>query len=165
VELRFPIGTTHVVYTPHELIEKLILLIPRPRAHPVRYHGILGPAAKEREKVVLGLGRVEFGRPAVPDGPREIDPSGLPRLGRLPWAVLLKRVFLVDVLECPKCRGRMKILAALTVPASVRHILASLGLPSEAPRLRAARPPPQKEFGEERAWSEDFFPDQPGPEQ
>jgi hypothetical protein len=37
--------TTHVVFTSHELIEKLGLLIPRPRAHLVRYHGILGPVA------------------------------------------------------------------------------------------------------------------------
>jgi hypothetical protein len=45
------------VYTPHELIEKLIPLIPRPRCHLVRYHGILGPAAKDRAKVVSGEGK------------------------------------------------------------------------------------------------------------
>jgi hypothetical protein len=144
-------GTTHVVYTPHELIEKLIPLIPRPRAHVVRYHGILGPAAADRAKVVPSSGPMEHGRGTVPAEPREIDPSAMPRSNRLPWAVLLRRVFLVDVLECPKCRGRMKILAAVTAPASVRRILESLGLPSEAPRLRPARPPPQTEFGEGRA--------------
>jgi len=41
-------GTTHIVFTPHELIEKLIPLIPRPRSHLVRYHGILGPADLQR---------------------------------------------------------------------------------------------------------------------
>jgi hypothetical protein len=86
------------------LIEKLIPLIPRPRAHLVRYHGILGPAAEDRDKVVPDSTRVDYGRgeaPAEPSDPREIDPSGIPRLNRLPWVVLLKRVFLVDVLECP----------------------------------------------------------------
>jgi hypothetical protein len=121
-------------------------LIPRPRAHVVRYHGIFGPAAKEREKVVPSSGLIEFGRPPGTQEPREIDPSGMPRFGRLPWAVLLKRVFLVDVLECPKCKGRMKILAAVIAPASVRRVLQSFGLPSEAPRLKAARPPPQLEL-------------------
>jgi hypothetical protein len=29
-------GTTQIVFTPHELIEKLIPLIPRPRCHLVR---------------------------------------------------------------------------------------------------------------------------------
>jgi len=83
-------GTTRVVFTPHELIEKLIPLIPRPRAHLVRYHGILGLAARDCAKVVPRLVRSARGRPAASGEPRELDPSGLPRLGRLPWAVLLK---------------------------------------------------------------------------
>ena len=157
-------GTTHVVFTPHELIEKLIPLIPRPRAHLVRYHGILGPAAKDRAKVVPRFVRPELGRSATSDEPRELDPSGLPRLGHLPWAVLLKRVFLVDVLECPKCQGRMTILAAVTPPASVRRVLDHLGLPSEAPRLRAARPPPQLDLLEGREPSDGFYPDPPSPD-
>jgi len=150
-------GTTHVVFTPHELIEKLIPLIPRPRAHVVRYHGVFGPAAEDRGKIVPSSGPVEYGRGTTAAEPREIDPSGVPRFSRLPWAALLKRVFLVDVLECPKCKGRMKILAAVTAPASVRRVLESLGLPSEAPRPQPARPPPQAELGDERAQSDDFF--------
>lgn len=157
-------GTTHVVFTPHELIEKLIPLIPRPRAHLVRYHGILGPAAKDRAKVVPGTVGPRS-RPSVAGGePRELDASGMPRLGRLPWAVLLKRVFLVDVLECPRCKGRMKILAAVTVPASIRRVLDHLGLPSEAPRPRPARPPPQLELAEGRQPPDGFYPDPPSPE-
>ncbi len=101
-------------------------------------------------------GTVEFGRSAADAGPREIDPSNLPRFGRLPWAVLLKRVFLVDVLECPKCKGRMKILAAVIAPANVRRVLEGLGLPVEAPRLRPARPPPQTALGNETTWADDF---------
>jgi hypothetical protein len=123
-----------------------------------------GAAAKEREKVVPGLGRVEFGWPAVSDGPCEIDPSGIPRLGRLPWVVLLKRVFLVDVLECPKCKGRMKILAAVTAPASVQRILNHLGLPTEAPRLQVARPPPQLALEDGEMHADGFCPDPPSPE-
>jgi hypothetical protein len=160
-------GTTHVVFTPHELIEKLIPLIPRPRSHLVRYHGILGPAAEDRQKVVPKSGPVEYGRvtPAAEPPTREIDSSAMPRSNRLPWAVLLKRIFLVDVLECPKCKGRMKILAAVTEPGSVRRILESLGLPSEAPRLRPARSPPQTELGDDRAQPDDFHADPPSPEE
>jgi hypothetical protein len=154
-------GTTHAVFAPHELIEKLVPLIPHPRAHLIRYHGILGPAAEDRDKVVPKATRVESGRTMDPAEPREADPSHMPRLNRLPWAVLLKRVFVVDVLECPKCKGRMKILAAITKPEHVRRVLASLGLPSEAPRFRAARPPPQIEFGEDSVQADDFCADPP----
>jgi len=45
-------GTTHVVFTPQELVEKLAALVPPPRFHLVRYHGVLGPCASERDRVV-----------------------------------------------------------------------------------------------------------------
>ena len=157
-------GSTHVVFTGHELMEKLIPLIPRPRAHVVRYHGIFGPAAENRAKVVPSLVPVGYGRGSDPAKPRELDPNAIPRLNRLPWAVLLKRVFLVDVLECPKCKGRMKILATITAPGSVRQVLESLGLPSEAPPLKAARPPPL-ELWDEVARPDDFYADPPSPEE
>jgi hypothetical protein len=149
-------GTTHIVFTPHELIEKLIPLIPRPRCHLVRYHGILGPAAKDREKVVPtppappapdAKGADSAGTDKAGTGEsRDIDITKIPRLSRLPWAVLLKRVFMTDALTCPKCQGRMKILAAITEPDAIRKILDHLGIPSEAPRRTVARPPPQAEL-------------------
>jgi hypothetical protein len=162
-------GTTHIVYTPHELIEKLIPLIPRPRCHLVRYHGILGPAAKDRAKVVP--------TPPAPPAPdtaaadkagtgesREIDLSKIPRVSRLPWALLLKRVFLTDALKCPKCKGRMKILAAITKPEAIRKILDHLGIASEAPRRTSARPPPQAELAGTSDLSEVDYADPPSPE-
>ena len=138
-------GTTQIVFAPKELIEKLIPLIPRPRSHLVRYHGIFGPAAKDRDKVVL---RSAPPAPEVrgDDGIQDLDATKVPRLGRLPWAVLLKRVFLTAALTCPKCQGRMRILAVLTTPDDVRKVLDHLGIPSEAPRRTLARPPPQPEL-------------------
>ena len=40
----------------------------------------------------------------------------------------------------------MKILAAITKPEAIRKILDHLGIPGEAPRRTAARPPPQAEL-------------------
>src|SRR5438128_1156117 len=45
-------GTTHLVMEPFELLEKLAALIPFPRAHLVRYSGLLAPAAKWRPLIV-----------------------------------------------------------------------------------------------------------------
>jgi hypothetical protein len=55
-------------------------------------------------------------------------------------------VFMTDALTCPKCHGRMKTLTAVTKPEAIRKILDHLGIPSEAPRRAAARPPPQAEL-------------------
>jgi hypothetical protein len=45
-------GTTHTILTPLEILEKLSALIPAPRAHAVRYAGILAPAANWRALIV-----------------------------------------------------------------------------------------------------------------
>ena len=47
-------GTIHVVFELQELIEKLAALVPPPRFHLVRYHGVLGPCAGARDRAVLG---------------------------------------------------------------------------------------------------------------
>jgi hypothetical protein len=54
------------------------------------------------------------------------------------WAYLMMRVFLVDVLKCERCGGRLKILAAIHPPDATRKILECLGLPSRAPPLAPA---------------------------
>lgn len=57
-------GTTHVVMERHELLERLAPLIPPPRAHQVRYHGVLAPCASGRDRVVPGRTGGEGDRPA-----------------------------------------------------------------------------------------------------
>ena len=41
-------GTEAVAFTPHELLEKLVVLGPPPRAHQVVYHGVLALNARLR---------------------------------------------------------------------------------------------------------------------
>jgi hypothetical protein len=60
---------------------------------------------------------------------------------RLDWASLLRRSFGVDVLECPKCHGRLRVLSVITEREPVQRILAHLGVPTEAPPLARARDP------------------------
>ncbi len=45
-------GTTHVVMSPLEFMERLAALVPRPRLHLIRFHGVLAPNAKLRSKIV-----------------------------------------------------------------------------------------------------------------
>jgi hypothetical protein len=60
---------------------------------------------------------------------------------RVDWASLLRRSFSVDVLECPKCHGRLRIVAVITEREPIRRILAHLGMATEAPPLAHARDP------------------------
>jgi|GEM_PF-5362612 len=59
----------------------------------------------------------------------------------------------------------MRIIAAVTRPASVRRILEHLGLPSEASELHPGQPPPEMEMEREReralAEAEDCYADPP----
>ena len=50
----------------------------------------------------------------------------------------MKKVFTIDVLACPQCSGRMKLIAFIANEAVARHILDHLGLDSTGPPL--ARP-------------------------
>jgi hypothetical protein len=177
-------GTSHVVFEPREMVEKLGALVPPPRFHMARYHGVLGPCASARPRVVpvtqesavatVLAARTAHGgcqpadrgggspkwqlvhrhRPeiaahsAAPDdadmpaldsesGPAPAEALARPR--RLAWAELMRRVFAIDVLECPGCGGRMRILAAIHPPEAAQAILACLGLPERAPPITPAR--------------------------
>ena len=53
------------------------------------------------------------------------------------------RSFLADVLDCPACHGRMRILAAIHSRDAIRAILECLALPSRAPPIAPAEAEPE----------------------
>ena len=131
-------GAPALVLTPLEFLGRLATLIPPPRRHLTRYHGVFAPNAAARAAVV----------PPAPDATDEA-PSRTP--GRVPatvlarrldWAALLARVFTIDVLRCTACGGRRRVLAFLTDPTVVASVLVHLGLPSLPPPVAPARSPP-----------------------
>jgi hypothetical protein len=67
---------------------------------------------------------------------------------RVDWASLLRRSFEVDVLQCPRCQGRLRVVAVITEREPVRRILAHLGVPTEAPPLARARDPTDDDVDE-----------------
>ena len=60
---------------------------------------------------------------------------------RVDWALLLRRSLSVDVLECAKCHGRLRVIAVITEREPVRRILMHIGLPTEPPPIAHARDP------------------------
>jgi hypothetical protein len=111
---------------------------------------VLAPCAGWRDQVIPGgphpgdATRAGRCRNAPDEEADSSGPAGNSRpLRRYPWADLLRRVFALDVLECPDCGGRMRILSAIHPPEATRAILQSLGLPSRAPPIAPARPDPE----------------------
>jgi hypothetical protein len=127
--------------------DRLVPLIPPPRAHQVRYHGILAPCASQRSEVVPvtppGTGPVARNPEATAQDTAAVANGGLTPAScarRTRWAALLQRVFELDALRCPRCGSTLRLLAAIEDPAITRRILECIGLPARAPPTSA--PPP-----------------------
>ena len=123
-------GTTHIRMSPLEFMQRLAALVPRPRLHLIRFHGVLAPNAGLRAVIVPG--------PA--QKPSEHAEQNAYARARTGWARLLKRVFDIDLEHCPQCGGEFKIIAAIEEPAVIVRILTHLGLPARAPPRSPARP-------------------------
>jgi len=77
--------------------------------------------------------------PTVPDA-QEDDPDDTGRARRQEWGKLLKRVFAIDVLECARCTGPMRMISFVDDERTPRKILTHLGLPTRAPPRGRAQP-------------------------
>jgi len=135
-------GTTALKLTPMELMERLVALVPRPRVHLTRYHGVLGPHYKHRKQIVPKPSELKI----VCQDQDNIDPKQLElKKKNIPWARLLARVFNIDVEICIKCGGNMKIIAAIEDPKVIRKILQHMGRSTKPPPLHPARGPPKQQ--------------------
>jgi len=54
----------------------------------------------------------------------------------------MRRVFDLDVIACPRCGGRMTLIATIEAGEVMRKILRHLDLATEPPSALPARPPP-----------------------
>jgi hypothetical protein len=100
-------GTKHLRFEPVTLLERLAVLIPRPRVNLILYYGLLAPRARWRAAVVVSAGS-EWSAAPIGSGPPDADgrdPSRCRRPGAYLWADLMRRTFGIDVLECPRCEG------------------------------------------------------------
>jgi hypothetical protein len=120
-------GTTRLVFEPLEFLAKRAALTPRPEINLLLYHGVLAPHARWRPQVVA------YGRAASEVAAPGPASSGSGRAGaqrqRRPrnstWAGLMRRAFAIDVLACPRCGGRMRVIGTVGDPVAVRQILAA----------------------------------------
>ena len=107
-------GTTHVVLDPIDFIARLAALVPRPRAHLTRTHGVFAPNFKHRRRIIPN---------PVHQSAREPHAS---RRGPMSWMQRLKRVFHIDIEHCGVCGGTLRVIACIEIPALIEKILTHL---------------------------------------
>jgi len=73
-------GTSAVIFERQDFMAKLAVLVPAPRAHLTKYHGILAPAATWRQLII----------PTTNENPSESGPARQLRFSR-PRCRMLKR--------------------------------------------------------------------------
>ncbi len=140
--------------SPFEFLDRLADLVPPPRKHRHRYHGVFAPNHQLRRAVTsLAIGNVGKRQEAATGGhggdgyategscaatakPRSHDTS------RIAWVKLMARVGEEFPLQCPSCGGDIRLIAFITEPGAIRKILTHLGEPLEPPPVSPARGPP-----------------------
>lgn len=75
---------------------------------------------------------------AAPGGPP--PPAAYIRPRYVAWTELLRRTLAIDVLACPDCGGRLRLVTTLSDRAVIETILAHLGLPLVPPSPALPRP-------------------------
>jgi hypothetical protein len=116
-------GTTHIVLSPMAFLQRLSWLVPLPRIHLTRYHGVLAPNHPWRNLVVAKPLRTGILQPPGRIASRWID-----------WATLLRRVWAFEVMVCATCGGPRRVIQVVKEGPVARKILAHLGLSTQVPR-------------------------------
>ncbi len=155
-------GRTALRLSTLEFLDRLATILPPPRIHRHRYHGVFAPNAPLRPLVTaraqednalaadllgpkLPLPETPSAQPPQPEKANPKTPAATPaRPSR--WAVLLARIYEVFPLICPSCQTPLTFIAFLADPEPIAQILAHIGEPTSAPPLHPARGPPQTEF-------------------
>jgi hypothetical protein len=113
-------------------VERLAALVPRPRLHLIRFHGVLAPNAKLRSQIVVAPPQRASESPTDAHAQRETPP-------RMSWAATAKTSLRHRRETLPNSGGALKIIAAIEDPPVIDKILGHLGLPTRgrphAPRV------------------------------
>ena len=117
-----------------EFVARVLAQIPDPRRHLVRYYGAYSNVARGKRNKSAATAE-----PSSPDEPPEgaTIPEGAHRAAlRRRWAELIRRVYEVDPLVCPRCGSEMRVIGFITEPALIDRILDHI-----RKRDRISRPP------------------------
>jgi Putative transposase len=112
-------GTTRIVLEPLNLMARLAALVPPPRMHQTRSHGVFAPHSKLRAAVTPAHRGVGAAKQRTADAAT----SATSRHVAMNWARRLKRVFGIMIEDCARCGGKLAILASIEEPEAIAKIL------------------------------------------
>ena len=118
-----------------------------PRLGSKRTHSLRRcPTLRVLRKHPSSLHRPRPGEAVAAVRPVAVEPRTVPHPRNYTWAESMKRVWALDVLECPRRQGHMRVLAAIHPPDATQKILDCLGLPSRAPPVNPAVQPTETDW-------------------
>ena len=124
-------GTSHLLFTPGEFIEKLCALVPPPKSHLVRWGGCFAPNSPYRKQITL--------EPQIKKGFQFKDETD-DTIKNYSWSKMLAQVFKIDVSTCDSCGGDMRKVCSVMDRDSIIKYLSHIGIDHQAP----ARAPPRQ---------------------
>jgi hypothetical protein len=110
---------------PHDFLARVLMHIPEPRRHVIRYYGAYSSVVRAR-RARQAAATVGAGAAAAPASVGQETASLEWRAARRRWALLIRRIYEVDPLVCPRCGGPMRIIAFITEPKVIGKILKHL---------------------------------------
>ncbi len=117
-----------------EFLARVLMHVPEPRRHLVRYYGAYSNASRGRRRRAEAAGASAELASAAASAEDEV--CGEVRVMRRRWRELIKRIHEVDPLVCPKCQAEMRVTAFIIDHEVVDKILRHVERKGEAERER-----------------------------
>ena len=134
-------------FEPLDFLARLTPHIPKKWESTTRYYGWYSHRARGERK-----------KRQIPDcASSQLEPLERKKASRT-WAALIKKIFEVDPLVCPKCGGKMHIKGFITDPYEIGRLLQNLSIPA-CTSPEAIRGPPGGEMHFEPLPEADSSPD------
>ena len=134
-------------FSPLNALAALTAFIPEKGLQLARYYGYYSNKVRgqrrRQQQCAAGITPVAVSAPKP-------EPDNFRRFCRRAWARLIRKVYLIDPMTCPKCGGRLRILSFIDNPSVIEKILRHLKLwdsPERSPPpLRSITLEPDADF-------------------
>ncbi len=130
-------------FDPSEFLARVIMHIPEPRRHLVRYYGWYSNVSRGRRRLreEAAESACSPGEGHSPSTRAKKDQGPAARALRRSWAKLIKRIYEVDPLVCPSCGAEMKVIAFINehkvADKILRHLKPTEGMKGRGPPRHA----------------------------